>query len=59
MQSSAAIAGSAKVLGNKNSKLYHLSHCPGFSQVGEKNRRWFINESAAMDAGFRKAKNCE
>lgn len=58
-QSPAAIAGSAKVLGNKNSKLYHLLHCPGFSQVGEKNRRWFINESAAMDAGFRKAKNCE
>ncbi len=54
-----AIAGSLKVLGNKNSRLYHLSHCPGFSQVGEKNRRWFESEKQAQDAGFRLAKNCQ
>lgn len=48
-----------QVLGNQNSKLYHLSHCPGFSQVAEKNRRWFSSESQAQQAGFRKAKNCQ
>jgi deoxyribonuclease-1 len=46
------------VLGNKNSKVYHLQQCPGFSQVAEKNRRWFDVEQSAKDAGFRRAKNC-
>lgn len=50
---------STQVLGNQNSKLYHLAHCPGFSQVGEKNRRWFSSEQQAQDAGFRRAKNCQ
>jgi deoxyribonuclease-1 len=64
-QSAANAAGAAtpsatgQVLGNQNSKLYHLSHCPGFTQVGEKNRRWFSSESQAQQAGFRKAKNCQ
>jgi deoxyribonuclease-1 len=53
------IASSNKVLGNKNSQLYHLAHCPGFTQVGEKNRRWFGSEQQALDAGFRRAKNCQ
>lgn len=57
--STAGIAGSVKVLGNKNSNLYHLAHCPGFTQVGEKNRRWFDSEQQAKDAGFRLAKNCQ
>lgn len=47
------------VLGNKNSKIYHLAHCPGFSQVSVKNQRWFINIAQAEQAGFRKAKNCD
>jgi deoxyribonuclease-1 len=47
-----------QVLGNQNSQLYHLSHCPGFTQVSEKNRRWFSSEQQAQQAGFRKAKNC-
>mgnify|MGYP004702855981 CR=1 FL=1 len=47
-----------QVLGNKNSQLYHLSHCPGFSQVKASNQRWFDNEAQAQQAGFRRAKNC-
>lgn len=54
-----ASASAIQVLGNKNSKLYHLAHCPGFSQVGEKNRRWFDSEQQALDAGFKRAKNCQ
>lgn len=48
-----------QVLGNQNSKIYHLSDCPGFSQVGVKNQRWFQTEQQALQAGFRKAKNCQ
>lgn len=48
-----------RVLGNQNSKIYHLSTCPGFSQVSAKNQRWFSNEQQALAAGFRKAKNCD
>lgn len=46
------------VLGNNNSKIYHLAHCPGFSQVSVKNQRWFQSAKEAEQAGFRKAKNC-
>ncbi|MCT6699455.1 endonuclease [Rheinheimera sp. 4Y26] len=48
-----------QVLGNQNSKIYHLSTCPGFSQVSAKNQRWFSDEQQALAAGFRKAKNCD
>ncbi|WP_333798040.1 endonuclease [Rheinheimera sp.] len=48
-----------QVLGNQNSKIYHLSTCPGFSQVSSKNQRWFSTEQQALAAGFRKAKNCD
>ena len=47
------------VLGNKNSKIYNLAHCPGFNQVSVKNQRWFENTAQAEQAGYRKAKNCE
>lgn len=49
----------SQVLGNNNSKLYHLSHCPGFTQVSEKNQRWFGSVQEAEQAGFRRAKNCQ
>ncbi len=49
----------SQVLGNQNSKIYHLSHCPGFTQISEKNQRWFQSVQQAEQAGFRKAKNCE
>lgn len=50
---------SSDVLGNNNSKIYHLAHCPGFSQVSVKNQRWFQSANEAERAGFRKAKNCD
>lgn len=49
----------SEVLGNNNSKIYHLSHCPGFGQVSVKNQRWFQSIQQAEQAGFRKAKNCD
>lgn len=47
------------VIGNKNSRVYHLSvGCPSYSKVSEKNRVPFETEAEAVDAGFRKAGNC-
>lgn len=61
MQPDAATkAGSAlvPVVGNKNSRKYHLPHCPGFKQIKESNRQDFSSEQAALSAGFSKAGNC-
>jgi deoxyribonuclease-1 len=49
---------SDQVLGNKRSKLYHLSHCSGYRQVSERNQQWFESEQQALDAGFKRAGNC-
>lgn len=49
---------SGQVLGNKRSKLYHLSHCSGYRQVAERNQRWFDTEQQALNAGFKRAGNC-
>lgn len=48
----------APVIGNANSGIYHLPHCPSYSRVGANNRRAFETEAAAMAAGFRRAGNC-
>jgi endonuclease YncB( thermonuclease family)/methylphosphotriester-DNA--protein-cysteine methyltransferase len=47
-----------KVLGNKNSHIYHLPACPGYKSVSEKNRILFDTEGQAEQAGYRRAKNC-
>lgn len=49
---------SGQVLGNKRSKLYHLSHCSGYRQVSERNQQWFDTEQQAMNSGFKRAGNC-
>jgi endonuclease YncB( thermonuclease family)/methylphosphotriester-DNA--protein-cysteine methyltransferase len=46
------------VIGNKNSKKYHLSNCPGYNQVSEKNRVIFKSAEEAEAAGYTKAGNC-
>lgn len=48
-----------QVLGNKQSKKYHLSHCVGFTQVSAKNQVRFDSEQQAIDAGYHKAGNCK
>jgi endonuclease YncB( thermonuclease family)/methylphosphotriester-DNA--protein-cysteine methyltransferase len=47
-----------KVVGNKNSQIYHLPTCSGYKTVSEKNRVYFDSEEEAAKAGYRKAKNC-
>lgn len=49
----------APVIGNRNSKVYHLATgCPSYGQVGEKNRVPFSTADEAEAAGYRRAGNC-
>ena len=47
-----------KVVGNKNSKIFHLPGCSGYDRVSEKNRVYFNSAAEAETAGYRIAKNC-
>jgi endonuclease YncB( thermonuclease family) len=46
------------IIGNRNSKIYHLPNCPDYSKVSERNRVSFKTEAEAQAAGYRKARNC-
>ncbi len=49
---------SLTIVGNKNSKIFHLQDCPGALKMNEANKVFFESYSAAVSAGFRPAKNC-
>lgn len=53
-----AVAARMAVKGNRNSKIYHLPHCPSFADVSPRNSVPFTSEQQAQDAGYRKARNC-
>lgn len=55
---SSAAAPSAQVIGNKDSKIYHLLGCSGYDKVSEKNRVYFDSAEKAEAAGYHLAKNC-
>lgn len=46
------------VRGNRRSSIYHLSHCPSYTDVSVGNRVEFGSEREATAAGYRRAKNC-
>ena len=46
------------IIGNRNSKIYHLPTCSDYSKVSERNRVPFKTEAEAQAAGYRKARNC-
>jgi endonuclease YncB( thermonuclease family) len=46
------------IVGNKNSKIYHVPGCSTYNSVSEKNRVTFNTADEAEKAGYRKAKNC-
>ncbi|MFA6096841.1 MAG: hypothetical protein WC788_04405 [Candidatus Paceibacterota bacterium] len=42
-------------------KIYHLSNCLSYAKTTideSKGERWFCSENEAINAGWRKAKNC-
>jgi endonuclease YncB( thermonuclease family) len=47
-----------KIVGNKNSRIYHWEGCQGFTKVGDKNRALFASSKEAEAAGYRPAKGC-
>jgi endonuclease YncB( thermonuclease family) len=49
---------SGQIVGNKNSKIYHVPGCSTYNSVSEKNRVYFNTAEDAEKAGFRKAKGC-
>jgi endonuclease YncB( thermonuclease family) len=53
-----AAAAAGSIIGNRNSKIYHLPNCPDYNKVSERNRVPFASEAAAQAAGYRKARNC-
>ena len=55
---SAASSGDGKIIGNKNSKVYHLPGCASYSRVSEKNQVKFDTAAEAEKAGYRLAGNC-
>lgn len=46
------------IIGNCNSKIYHLPNCPDYNKVSERNRVPFATEADAVKSGYRRAKNC-
>lgn len=51
-------SASGKIIGNRNSMVYHLPSCPDYSKTAEKNRVYFGSAEEAEKAGYRKARNC-
>lgn len=47
------------VRGNRNSRIYHLPHCPSYAAVSQRNAVPFRSEREAQQAGFRRAGNCK
>jgi endonuclease YncB( thermonuclease family)/methylphosphotriester-DNA--protein-cysteine methyltransferase len=47
-----------KIIGNKNSKIYHLPGCSSYSKVSEKNQVKFESAAEAEKAGYKLAGNC-
>jgi len=47
-----------KIIGNKNSKVYHLPGCSSYNRVSEKNQVKFDNAAEAEKAGYKLAGNC-
>lgn len=54
----ASVKPAGPVIGNRNSKLYHLPGCPGYNATSERNRVRFANAAEAETAGYRRAGNC-
>jgi hypothetical protein len=46
-------------IGNKQSKLFYFSGCPGANEIGEANRVIFKDVQEALKAGYKLAKACQ
>lgn len=46
------------IRGNRNSKIYHTENCSSYNSMKASNIVNFSSEADALNAGYRKAKNC-
>ncbi|HBB88974.1 MAG TPA: hypothetical protein DC047_15320 [Blastocatellia bacterium] len=53
-----AFAATGTIIGNKNSKVYHLPGCASYNRVSEKNQVKFATIAEAESAGYKLASNC-
>ncbi len=51
-------SGNGAIHGKKNSKIYHLPGCPGYTGMNAASVVTFSTEAEAQRVGYRKAKNC-
>ncbi len=42
----------SEIIGNRNSKIYHLSTCPDYNKVSVKNREMFASEEIAKPVNY-------
>jgi methylphosphotriester-DNA--protein-cysteine methyltransferase len=47
-----------RIIGNRNSGIYHWPGCPSYSRIAPKNRVYFKTRTEAERAGYRAARNC-
>ena len=47
-----------EIHGNRKSNIYHLPGCSGYERMRPANRVPFASEAEAVQAGYRRAKNC-
>lgn len=45
-----------KIIGNKNSKIYHIPGSASYNKISPENRVYFDTEADAQKAGYRKTK---
>jgi deoxyribonuclease I len=51
-------ARNGPIIGDKSSKRYHRSDCPGYSKVSDRNRVYFRSAAEAEKEGYKLAGNC-
>ena len=51
--------GVRQVVASKNGTKYYLPECAGAERIAEANKVWFVSPSAATEAGYAPAANCE
>ena len=54
----ATVEATGTIIGNKNSKVYHLPGCASYNRVSEKNQVRFVSIAEAESAGYKLAGNC-
>lgn len=57
-QTAGSTAPAGRIIGNRNSRIYHLPGCRSYDAVAERNRVYFETAADAEAAGYRKARNC-